>query len=172
MLNTSFRIMAFMFEIRDLLAPRKNVLKEIKIEPGFKILDFGCGPGSYSVIAARMVEPNGKIYALDIHPMAIQTVQKKARRKGLSNIEIILSERATGLDENAVDVVLLFDVFHELSETEAVLTELNRVLKPDGILAFSDHHLSENEVLSRVTGSGHFELIRRNKKTYSFRKVV
>ena len=44
-----FKGMSFLFKIRDLFLPRKNVLKEVGIRPGFHVLDYGCGPGAYLI---------------------------------------------------------------------------------------------------------------------------
>jgi len=70
-----------------------------------------------------------------------------------------------------VDVVLLYDTFHDLSHPSGVLEELHRVLKPNGFLSFSDHHMKENEIVSKVTNKGLFRLSRKGKGTYSFSKV-
>ena len=134
MSNTHFRFMSFGYKFRDLMLPRKNILNEIGISAGAHILDYGCGPGSYSIIAAEMVGTTGKLYALDIHPLAIQRVQSIAARKRITNIETISSDWATGLGSSSIDVVLLYDVFHALKDQNAVLEELHRVLKSDGIL--------------------------------------
>jgi len=88
----------------------------------------------------------------------------------LTNIESICSDCATGLEESIMDVVLLYDTFHHLSNPDTVLKELHRVLKPDGILSFSDHHMKEDKILSQVTDKGLFKLSRKGKKTYSFSK--
>lgn len=170
MSNFHFRLMSLMFKIRDFLIPRKNVLKEVGIREGFNILDYGCGPGSYSIIAAEMVGETGKIYALDIHPLAIQIVKNKAIMKGLKNLETIRSDCATNLSDNSIDIALLYDTFHHFSNPEAILEELHRVLKADGILSFSDHHLKEAEIVLGVTKSGLFELSEKGKKTYRFVK--
>ena len=73
--NLDFKLMSFAFKFRDFFLPRKNILKEVGIKPGFHVLDYGCGPGGYIIAAAELVGKSGKIYALDIHPPAIQTVQ-------------------------------------------------------------------------------------------------
>ena len=165
-----FRFMSLGYKFRDLMLPRKNVLDEIGIVVGSCVLDYGCGPGSYSVIAAEMVGAAGKVYALDIHPLAIQRVQNIAAKKRLTNIETISSDCATGLGNNSVDVVLLYDIFHGLSAPDAALEELHRVLKSDGILSFTDHHMKENEIVSGVTDRGLFKLLRKGKTTYNFSK--
>lgn len=81
MSNLHFRFMSFAFKFRDFFKPRKNVLRGVDIRPGFHVLDYGCGPGSYTVIAAKLVGNSGKVYALDIHPLAIQKVQDARREE-------------------------------------------------------------------------------------------
>ena len=168
--NLDFRFMALGYKFRDLFLPRKNVLKEVGIKPGSTVLDYGCGPGGYVIATAELVGKSGKIYALDIHPLAIQTVQSIASKKQLTNVETIHSDCKTGLPDNSVDVVLLYDTFHDLSDPNGVLEELHRVLKPNGILSFNDHHMKENEIISKVTDKGLFGLLRKGEKTYSFVK--
>jgi ubiquinone/menaquinone biosynthesis C-methylase UbiE len=137
------------FEIS--FSPPRNMLKEVGIQPGFHILDYGCGPGNYLIPLAELVGKSGKIYALDVHPLAIQRVQNIASRKRLKNVETILSDCRTGLPDKSMDVVLLYDTFHDLSDPDGVSMELHRVLKANGILSFSDHHMKKNEIASRVT---------------------
>lgn len=168
--SIAFKLMAFGFRFRDLLLPRRDVLNEVGIKPGFYVLDYGCGPGSYSIIAAEMVGTTGKVYALDIHPLALRQVGNVASKKQLANIETIHSDCATGLPDNSIDVILLYDVFHTLGDSDGVLKELHRVLKPAGILSFSDHHMKEGEILSEVTDRGLFRLSAKGERTYSFLK--
>jgi ubiquinone/menaquinone biosynthesis C-methylase UbiE len=163
-----FRIMSFAFGIRDIFLPRKNSLEEAGIKPGLSVLDYGCGSGSYITATAELAGDTGKIYALDIHPLAVERAKRIASRNHLLNVETILSDCATGLPDGSIDVVLLYDVFHKLSDPDAVLAELHRVLALDGILSFSDHHLKEDAIASRVTGSGLFELSKKGRKTYRF----
>ena len=169
--SIGFKLMKLMFKVRDLLRPRLDVLNEAEIQHGFSVLDFGCGPGGYIMPLVKLVGPSGKIYALDIHPLAIRDVKKIATRNGIQNIEAICSDCSTGLPDNSVDAVLLYDVFHDLTRPDDVLRELHRILKAEGILSFSDHHMKEDEVLHRVTGAGIFRFVRNGKKTYSFAKA-
>jgi len=172
MSNFHFKFMSFGYKFRDFFLPRKNILKEVGIKTGFRILEYGCGPGGYIIAAAELVGKSGKIYALDLHPLAIQTVKNIASKKQLTNVETICSNCKTGLQDNSIDVVLLYDTFHDLGDPNGVLEELHRVLKPNGILSFSDHHMKEKEMLSKVTDKGSFKLSKKDKRTYSFLKVV
>lgn len=168
--DLDFRSMSLMYKFRNFFIPRKKILKEVEIKPGFHVLDYGCGPGSYIVPLAKLVGNTGKIYALDIHPLAIQRVQNIASKKGLTNLEAIYSDCKTGLPDNSVDAVLLYDIFHDLDAPNEVLRELHRVLKPNGILSFSDHHMKGNEIVSKISNGGLFRLLRKGKRTYGFLK--
>jgi ubiquinone/menaquinone biosynthesis C-methylase UbiE len=170
MSNFDFKFMALGYKFRDIRLPRINVLKEVGIKPGFHVLDYGCGPGSYIVPLAELVGKSGKIYALDIHPLAIQKVKDIASKKRLANLETILSDCQTGLPDKSLDVVLLYDIFHHLSDPDRVLKELHRVLKPVGILSFGDHHMKEKEIMAELTKDQLFKLLRKGQRTYTFLK--
>ena len=167
----SFRGMALIFKLRDFLRPRDDVLQEVGIQPGVLVLDFGCGPGAYILPLSRLVGPYGIIYALDVNPMAIRAVKNLAQRNKLSNVETIISECKTSLNDMSMDFILLYDVLHQLSHPEDILAELNRILNPDGILSMSDHHLKEDEITTAMTASGYFRLLRKGEKVYNFSKI-
>jgi len=168
--NITFYGMSAIFKVRDILIPRDKVLSEVGIEPGFTVLDYGCGPGGYVLATLDLVGLAGKLYVLDRNPRAIRRVEKLIAHKGLTNVETIQSDRATGLPDASVDVVLLYDIFHMLDDPDGVLRELYRVLKPNGSLSISDHHMKEDGIVSGVTSGGLFELTNKGKKTYGFAK--
>ena len=165
-----FELMSLTFKIRDFFSPRKNILEEAGIKKGFHVLDYGCGPGSYIIPLAETVGKSGKIYALDVNPFAIRKVKDMASKKNLKNVETICSDCETGLPDESMDVILLYDTLHDLKEAEKVLKGLHRVLKPGGILSFSDHHMKEDEITNAITGGGLFKPLKKGKKTYNFSK--
>jgi len=171
MSDLGFKSMTFTFKIRDFFRPRNNIVKEAGIREGFHVLDYGCGPGSYVRAVSEIVGESGRVHALDIHPLAVESVKKIAEKHHLTNVETILSDCKTGLPDESTDVVLLYDTFHDLFNPKEVLEELNRILKPDGILSFSDHHMKEQEIVSKITNGGLFRLSRKGEKTYSFSKA-
>jgi len=169
--NIDFKIMALTYKVRDFLSPRMNILKEAELKPGFHVLDYGCGPGSYIIPLAELVGKPGKIYALDIHPLAIQMVRRIASKKQLPNVETIYSDCKTGLPDKRIDVALLYDTLHGLSDPDEVLAELHRVLKPGGILSLSDHHMRDDEIRDKITYGGLFRLSRKGERLYNFSKI-
>jgi len=170
--NVMFKGVCFIFMIRDFIRPRGNILMETGIELGDHILDYGCGPGGYLPPAVELVGNSGRIYALDINPLATKRVEKIAMKRQIANVETICSECKTGLQDDSLDAVLLYDILHMLSDPNGVLNELHRVLKPNGILSFNDHHMKENEIMSKITDGGLFGLSKKGKRTYSFLKRV
>lgn len=157
--------------IRNLFMPPEKMLAEVEIKPGDHVLDFGCGPGTFALLAADKTGPSGRVYALDIHSLAVKMVEQQARKKHLANIQPILSSCQTFLPDNSLDLVLFFDVFHLLDNQAEVLVELHRVLKPDGILCFSDHHLKDAQIVPQLTEHGLFKLEEKGRRTFSFGKV-
>ena len=168
MSNIWFRLMALEFKIRDYRHPRQEIVDEVGLKTGFKVLDYGCGPGGYVSAVSQAIGSTGKLYALDAMPIAIDMVKKVVAKNGLKNVETTLSDCATGLQNEELDAVLLYDVFHDISDQNAVLIELHRALKPNGLLSFSDHHMEKNEIISKITGSGSFTLQKKGKYTYNF----
>ncbi|MBI4302820.1 MAG: methyltransferase domain-containing protein [Chloroflexi bacterium] len=136
------------------------------VQEGLTFLDYGCGAGSFSIPAARIVGTRGKVYALDCFPRQLEMVREKSVKEGLSNVATILSDQATALPDESIDVAWMCDVLHELPEKQAVLQELRRVLKPGGVLAIYDG--MKERILDHT--SGLFVLTRKDGKFYRFVK--
>jgi ubiquinone/menaquinone biosynthesis C-methylase UbiE len=149
--NLAFSGMSLIFKVRDFITPRRQILEEAGLRPGDRVLDYGCGPGAYIPGAAEMVGESGEVYALDVHPLAIRRVQSIAKRQGLTNVETIHSDCRTDLPNESLDAVLLYDVFHMLDKPRAVLAELYRVLKSEGTVSFSDHHMRHENIIVGMT---------------------
>ncbi|MBU7020712.1 MAG: class I SAM-dependent methyltransferase [Theionarchaea archaeon] len=162
-----FKLLELALTIRDLVSPPERKMKEAGLRSGFFVLDYGCGPGSYTISAARITGPSGRVYAVDVNPLALESVRKKAMKKRLSHVEVIHSNCKTGLESATIDVVLMYDVFHELDASRDVLEEMHRIMNSHGVMSLSDHHLSEEEILAGVCGDL-FELARKGDYTYTF----
>jgi 2-polyprenyl-3-methyl-5-hydroxy-6-metoxy-1,4-benzoquinol methylase len=169
--NLTFSLMTFVFKIRDAIRPPKEKLLEIGIEPGAQVLDYGCGPGSFSVEAAKLVGEDGKVFAVDIHPTAIKSVKQRAATAGVTNIVPIEADSPAGLETESMDVVILYDIYHHFPDPDAIARELHRVMKPDAVLSFSDHHMKKEAILSGVPTNGLFELSKKGNRTYTFKKA-
>lgn len=170
MSNTSFMVMSWLLALHHRLAGVTKRLHRAGIEEGQTVLDFGCGPGHYAAGAARMVGEKGMVYALDIHPLAIKAVRGKALKGGLNNISTILSDRDTGLADETIDVVMLYDTIHAIGDTQALLSELHRVMKPRGVLSVWVEHTKIEDVVDTIQREGLFSLKDRDARLLNFEK--
>ncbi|MCK4257004.1 class I SAM-dependent methyltransferase, partial [candidate division WOR-3 bacterium] len=89
-------------------------LKDIGIRKGQTILDFGCGVGHYTIPAAKLVGKKGKVYAIDKDMGALQQLMQTAESEGFKNVLPIKTSGGLeiNLENESVDVVLLYDVLH------------------------------------------------------------
>jgi len=130
-----FRMMSLTAKVFYRFMDLGKQLRKSGVCEGHTVLDFGCGSGHFSIAAARIVGEKGRVYALDIHPLAIRTVERKVAKNNVSNVTTILSNGKTGLPEESVDVVLLYRTFHQVKDKQGLLDELHRVMKPGGIIS-------------------------------------
>lgn len=168
--NLYFRGLALYLRLRERSGNPQRQIQALKLQPGQVILDYGCGIGSYAISAARKVGEEGAVYALDIHPLAVETVQRRSRQENLPNIRTILSGLDTGLPDESVDVVLLYDVLHTVQDKGALLGELHRVLKADGLLSVIPDHMDQVEFLETVQAGRLFSLLPQHRESFEFAK--
>jgi ubiquinone/menaquinone biosynthesis C-methylase UbiE len=105
-----------------------------------------------------MAGRTGRVYALDRNPAALKATSERAARAKLTTVKTLLSGSVTGLRNGSVDVVLLYDIFHDLEEPDVILGELRRVLKRSGILSAHDHHLDSLQLTKAIETSGLFRM--------------
>jgi len=168
--GVGFAIMKTVLTLRSIFKKPERTLREMGLQKGQAVLDYGCGIGSFSIPAAKMVGDDGVVYALDIHPLAIKAVEKEIRKKRFSNIKTILSARETGLPDESVDVVLLYDVFQMISDKDKLLEELYRVLKSGGILFATAERLDPNEFMNIFARENLFTLIEQRGEVFRFKR--
>ncbi|MCD6299257.1 MAG: methyltransferase domain-containing protein [Thermoplasmata archaeon] len=118
----------------------KEFLKNIGIEEGHRVLDFGCGNGVYSIPAARVAGRRGRVYVLDDDKNAIRELSETADSEGLDNIIIV--EGTEEIEDESVDAALFYDVLHYMDkkQREGVYGEIRRILKTGGILSVYPKH--------------------------------
>jgi len=150
-----------------------RVLSEAGVGRGQALLDFGCGSGTYAVPAAKLVGESGRVYALDVSGRALDRLEERARREGLTNIVRMDSsgEAEIRLDDKSLDHVLLINVLQEISDRGALFDEILRTLKPGGAVTVFPMHLAEDEVMRLAAGRGlHLEDRRFDGRILIFRK--
>ena len=159
MSDLSFKFMVWAFKLTDIFFRQRRHLKKIPLRQGMVVIDYGCGPGRYTIPVAEIVDTKGKVFAIDIQPLAIKTIKEKAARKSLTNIEAVLVDSFnTGIQGSSADIVLLIDAIHSISDHDVLLREIHRILKPNGLLFMDPEHMKISKAREIVDSTGLFTL--------------
>ncbi|WP_084420177.1 class I SAM-dependent methyltransferase [Henriciella litoralis] len=113
------------------------------------ILEVGCGAGTnFGYYDQSKVE---RLYALEPSSGMIKRARKAASMLGWADrIEIIKAgAEAVPLEDNSIDTVVLTFVLCTIPDWQATLSEIRRVLKPGGIILFSEHGLAPDEDVTK-----------------------
>jgi len=163
--NAAYKVNIWFWKFTDLFWNPRRHLKKIPLREGMKVVDYGCGPGRYALPVAELVGPEGKVFAVDIQPLAVKTVKEKAARQGLTNVETILVDSYdTGIQDSSIDLVLLIDTFHQIGDRDTLLREIHRILKPDGLLFMDPGHMKMPKAKEIVESIGLFTIVKSQDK--------
>jgi len=109
------------------------MLDALGLSPGDDVADIGAGIGFHALRMARRVAPGGTVYATDLQPQMLARLRRRAEAAGVENIVLVRgAQTTTGLPRNRIDLALMVDVYHELSNPRAVLADLAGALDPAG----------------------------------------
>lgn len=124
----------------------EQILRKVGIKEGDKVLDFGCGSGIYSILASKVVNSSGKIYAIDSDEEGLlKELRQDIKSQKITKISVIETsgEIQFPMKQNTLDCVLIYDIYHLLDQKERMrlVRECARVLKKGGILSYHATHL-------------------------------
>lgn len=148
--------------------------QELQLKPGMAVCDMGSGNGYHTLPIARVVGPQGKVYAVEVQPEMLEMLKERATREGVANIEPILGEyHDPKLPPASCDMILLVDVYHEFSHPAPMLAAMRMALKPGGVLAMvefraeddnvpikPEHKMTKAQIEKELTANG-FKLVRQ-----------
>ena len=147
-----------------------KLLREAGLRQGQKALEVGCGPGFFTIPAAKIVGEEGLIYAIDVNPFAIRRVKNKIAKERLRNVKPSLTNASnTGLPESSIDLAFLFGLRYVAGGLGNVMSEMNRILKPGALLSFEKTRGSGEELIQEVERAG-FSYADRSGRIFLFTK--
>jgi SAM-dependent methyltransferase len=107
--------------------------------PGEKVIDIGSGAGMDSLIAARMVAPEGQVLGIDMTPAMLEKARLAAYESGIGNVEFRLGyAESLAVVDGWADVVISNGVLNLIPDKSAALREMARLLRPGGRLQIGD----------------------------------
>ncbi len=111
------------------------------LEPGMKVMDFGCAMGYFSVPMAQKVSESGAVYCVDIQKKMLEQLMKRAeKRKVQQTIKPLLLSGNDGFSElpDQLDFVLLFAVVHEVPDKKKLFDAISTRMKEGGKVLFAE----------------------------------
>lgn len=170
--DVAFIAMSVIFKVRDKFFAVENLLEQFDIRKGQTVVDYGCGPGSYLKKASQLVGDNGQVMAVDIHKLAIKSVEKRISKESLFNVTGHLAGNdGCPLADHTADIIYALDMFHMVSDSGSFLQELNRISKPSGFLFIDNGHQSRHDAREKIMTSKKWEIIKENKRFLKCRPI-
>jgi predicted methyltransferase len=115
-----------------------EVMDHLGISDGARVADIGAGGGWFTVRLARRVGPNGIVYAEDIQRPMIESIARRVKREGLSNVQTRLGTPDDPRLPSGLHAVLMVDTYTQLADSTALLTRIAQSLAPNGRLGIVD----------------------------------
>jgi SAM-dependent methyltransferase len=122
-------------------------LNVLKIPRGASVADIGAGSGYITVRLAARVGPTGRVFANDVQPQMLTILARRLERAKISNVTLIEGTfEDPKLPPASIDLAIMVDVYHELSQPQAMLRHLRESLKPGGRLVLLEYRKEDPTV--------------------------
>ncbi|MDY6881403.1 MAG: class I SAM-dependent methyltransferase [Desulfatiglans sp.] len=127
------------------------------VRNGIKVLDIGCAMGFFSLPLARMVGMDGQVICVDVQERMIQSLEKRARKAGLTHrIQTrTCPNTSLGLHDLAgeIDFALAFAMAHEAPDISSLFSEMHEALREKGraLIAEPKGHVTEKDFETTVS---------------------
>jgi len=132
---------------RDLEENPDRAIDVLKIEKGATVADVGAGSGYMTVKLSKKVGPQGKVYATDIQQGMLDLLNKRLTKSKITNVTTVLgTQDDPRLPPDALDLVIMVDVYHELSQPQIMLGKIRASLKSGGRLVLLEYRKEDPDV--------------------------
>ena len=151
-----------------------QILRSVGVKRGMRLADLGCGYGTFSIPAAKLIGERGSVFAIDIDRKMVERVRKKALELKLTNLYanvgdiLTVDEKNLGIPKQSLDIILLANIIHGTTRKARLLNSLRRILRPSGSVAIINWKLrktprgppmrmrpSEGETIRCLTKAGY-----------------
>jgi ubiquinone/menaquinone biosynthesis C-methylase UbiE len=126
-------------------AAHRRLLEQAALQPGYRVLEIGCGTGNLAILARRLT-PSAEVVGIDPDPKALSRARRKAQRARLPiEFREAFAEQLPFPDASFDSVLSAFMLHHVLPDAKVpTLREAFRVLKPGGFLQLADFEEGEH----------------------------
>ena len=163
---------------REVYEQRQSIVDALDLKPGMDVADIGAGTGFYSLLFARQVAPEGKIYAVDISDEFVKNIERRANEQQLKNIiGVVNNPREVTLSDNSIDLAFICDTYHHFEYPITTMKSIHKALRPGGEVIIIDFRkvsgfssswvmghvrLNKQAVIKEIESTG-FKFVAENK---------
>lgn len=123
------------WEERDTWMDTAFIFEKAGVTQGSYVADIGCHEGYLSVRLANTVGEKGRVFAVDVVEHRLETLKEILKKRDLENVNVILGDYDNPkLPKNELDVVIIMDTYHEMTDYMTILQHLNKALKSGGTI--------------------------------------
>ena len=126
---------------RDAWQEPELIMDALGIADGAVVADVGAGGGWFTVRLAQRVGPNGLVYAEDIQPQMIESINRRVRRAGLTNVQAVIGTPSNPLLPGPIDALLMVEVYGQVADPVTLLRNVMPRLKPGGRVGIVEYKL-------------------------------
>ncbi len=126
---------------RDAWQEPELIMDALSIADGAVVADVGAGGGWFTVRLAQRVGPNGLVYAEDIQPQMIESINRRVSRAGLTNVQTIIGTPSNPMIPAPIDALLMVEVYGQLEDPVTLLQNVIPRLKPGGRVGIVEYRL-------------------------------
>jgi putative heme-binding domain-containing protein len=143
--NHAFSDVSFLNRIgRDAEERPDTLVNGLEIPSGATIAEIGSGTGYFTWRLAEKIGRSGKVFAVDVQQKMLDLTAETVKKHQLSNVQLVLGgDNDPHLPAASLDMVFIANAYHEFADPGAMITAVNRALKPDGrlvIIEFAEGH--------------------------------
>lgn len=120
------------------LTPPDKIWEKLDLQEPRTAVDVGAGTGFFSIPFLEKMGSEAIIYALDISQIMVDWMTAHVVPVHQRIRPGLMGESSIPLEDNSVDLALLFYLYHELEDPRKMLREVRRILKPGGKAAILD----------------------------------
>jgi len=116
-----------------------DIVAVLALEDGSQLADVGAGDGEWTVELASRVGRTGHVWATEVDPDNLESIERRVAQRGLENVTVVLGDQnGTGLPDKCCDAILLRLVYHHFEHPATMRASLIRALRPGGRVVVID----------------------------------
>jgi SAM-dependent methyltransferase len=123
----------------ELAEESARLFDKIRLKPGSRAVEIGCGPQGCLELLSSRVGPAGSVVGIELSEEAVQLARKFLSDRRIHNVEVCQGNAATaGLPKESFDLVTARLVLVNVPEPEKIVAEMAALVKKGGVVALHE----------------------------------